>query len=398
MKGTTSQSAREQRPTVAHLVGTYLRSTATFVYQYITNMHRYRPLVLATFTEYPERFPFSALCAPDLSWPQGVLLKILRRLSHRQRMVEPFFQEIIQARGVTLLHAHFGPLGVFSLPLRAWSNLPLVTTFYGFDMSAMPRKRRWRKSYQELFSQGDLFLVEGSHMRDQLVSLGCPRDRVQIQRIGVDLDKFSLRPSPSAELHIPPGEMVRLLMVGRFVEKKGFEYGIRAFARILPEFPSARLRIVGDGELRAPLEQLVQQLEVEDEVVMLGAVPYDVYTEEARRAHIFMAPSVTAANGDSEGGAPTVLLEMQARGLPVLSTLHADIPEVVVDGASGYLVPERDEVTMSERLAELLAHPERWDEMGRAGRAHMERQHNIVTLAQELERKYDSARALHNCT
>jgi colanic acid/amylovoran biosynthesis glycosyltransferase len=276
--------------------------------------------------------------------------------------------------------------------------LPLVTTFYGFDMSAMPQKRGWRKSYQKLFSQGDLFLVEGSHMREQLVSLGCPRDRVQIQRIGVDLDKFSFPPTRSADLNaspgerVRPGEAVRILMVGRLVEKKGFEYGIRAFARILPRFPNAQLRIVGDGKLRARLEQIVQQLGIGDEVVMLGAVPYAVYAEEARRAHIFMAPSATAANGDSEGGAPTVLLEMQARGLPVLSTQHADIPEVVIDGASGYLVPERDEVALSQKLAELLAHPERWHEMGRAGRTHMEKQHNIVTVTKELERKYDSLR------
>jgi colanic acid/amylovoran biosynthesis glycosyltransferase len=376
-----------EAPTIAHLVGTYLSGTATFIYQYITHMHRYRPLVLATFTEDPGRFPFSDLYAPDLSWLQGIQVKVFRRLFRRQYLVEPFFQQIIQSRGATLLHAHFGTVGVFTLPLRSWSNLPLVTTFYGFDMSAMPRKRGWLKSYQDLFSQGDLFLVEGSHMRDQLVSLGCSRDKVQIQRIGVDLDNLSYRPAPTADEH------VRILMCGRFVEKKGLEYGIRAFARILSAFPKAQLRIIGDGVLRPRIEQLVQRLGLENYVVLLGSVPYDIYTNETMGAHIFMAPSVTAANGDSEGGAPTVLLEMQARGVPVLSTQHADIPEIVVDGASGYLVPERDEVALSEKLAELLAHPERWDEMGLAGRAHVEKQHNIIILAQDLERKYDSVRA-----
>ncbi|MCK4785971.1 MAG: glycosyltransferase [Desulfobacteraceae bacterium] len=380
-----------ERPVMAHLTGIYLPGTVTFIYQYITNMRRYNPVVLAASKDRPERFPFPDLYIPDLSRLQMLLVKLDRRLFHRQRLVEPFFQRTMQSRGVKLLHAHFGGIGVFALPLHFSSGLPLVTTFYGEDMSAVPRKPGWRKSYQKLFDNGALFLVEGSHMRDRLAALGCPLEKVQIQRIGVDLNRFSYRVVP------PRDESVRILMCGRFVEKKGFEYGIRAFAQVLPEFPKAQLRIVGDGPLRPRLEQLIRRLglEVGRSVVLMGYLSYDAYAEEAAQAHVFMAPSVTASNGDSEGGAPTVLLEMQARGLPILSTRHADIPEVVVDGASGYLVPERDEVTLSEKLAELLAYPERWDEMGRAGRAHIERQHDIVTLAQELEEKYDSVRAVY---
>lgn len=129
---------------------------------------------------------------------------------------------------------------------------------------------------------------------------------------------------------------------------------------------------------------------MEERVLLLGALPYHAYGEEADKAHILLAPSVTAANGDSEGGAPTVLLEMQARGLPILSTRHADIPEVVVDNVSGYLVPERDIEALSAKLVHLLAHPEQWDGIGEAGRAHVERQHDIVRLARELEGKYDA--------
>jgi colanic acid/amylovoran biosynthesis glycosyltransferase len=179
-------------------------------------------------------------------------------------------------------------------------------------------------------------------------------------------------------------------MCGRFVEKKGFEYGVRAFAQIRNEFPKAQLRIVGDGPLRPEIEGLVREHDLAERVLILGSLPYDAYAKEADKAHILLAPSVTAANGDSEGGAPTVLLEMQARGLPILSTRHADIPEVVADQVSGFLVPERDVKALSEKLVQLLAHPEQWDEMGRAGRAHMERQHDIVSLARELEGKYDS--------
>lgn len=375
-------------PTMAHLVPRYLSRTATFIYQYITNLHHYSPVVLATFREHPEQFPFSALHIPHLSQLQAFLVRIDRRLFHRQRLVEHFFRQTILSRRVKLLHAHFGPMGVFALPLRSSLGLPLVTTFYGTDMSAVPKRPRWRRSYRNLFDHGELFLIEGSHMRNQLVELGCPPGKVQIQRIGVDLKSFSYRVAP------PVHENVRILMCGRFVEKKGFEYGIRAFSRVLLEFPNAQLRIIGDGPLRRRIQSLVRRLGLEngERVVLLGHLSYARYQQEATNSHIFMAPSVTAADGDSEGGAPTVLLEMQARGLPVLSTLHADIPEVVVNGASGYLVSERDELALAQKLVELLAHPERWNQMGKAGRAHIESQHNIVTLAQQLEKIYDIVR------
>ena len=375
-----------ERLAVAHLIRRYLPGTATFIHQYITNMHRYEPVVLAALKERPKRFPFPDLYIPDLSRLQTFFVKVDRRLFHRERMVEPFFRQTIQSSEVKLLHAHFGPMGVLALSLRA--SLPLVTTFYGKDMSAFPRRPGWLKSYRKLFEEGDLFLVEGSHMKNRLVELGCPSGKIKIQRIGVDLKDFSYRAAP------PVDGYVRILMCGRFVEKKGFEYGVRAFSRILQEFPNARLRIVGDGPLRPKVERLIGSLgpEVGERITLLGYLSYAAYAEEAESAHILMAPSVTAADGDSEGGAPTVLLEMQARGVPVLSTWHADIPEVVVDGASGYLVPERDEAALAEKLVELLAHPERWGEMGRAGRSHIENQHNIVNLALQLEERYDAVR------
>lgn len=374
-----------KRPTVAHLMRSYLPGTCTFIYHYLTHIRRYRSIVLAVQRERSEQFPFPHVYAPNFSKVQYLLTRLDRRFLHRQRLAEPFFNRVIDGHPTKILHAHFGYTGVFALPLQFSSGLPLVTTFYGSDVSKMPQRRGWTESYRRLFAYGSLFLVEGSHLREQLVALGCPREKVQIQRIGVNIGQFSYRPSP------PVAEKVRILMCGRFIEKKGFEYGIRGFAQIASEFPNSQLRIVGDGELRPNIEQLIYDLESEvgQRIKLLGHLDYAAYAEEAMQAHLFMAPSVTAANGNSEGGAPTVLLEMQARGLPVLSTYHADIPEVVIDGVSGYLVSERDDKALGEKLAELLAHPKRWDEMGRAGRKHIENQHDIVKLASQLEQKYD---------
>jgi len=125
-------------------------------------------------------------------------------------------------------------------------------------------------------------------------------------------------------------------------------------------------------------------------VYLLGYQSHYVFVEELGKAHIYIQPSVTAQNGDSEGGAPTTLLEAQAAGVPVLSTYHADIPEVVVDGKSGFLVPERDSNALAERLEYLIAHPEEWSTMGREGRRHVEMNYTIYKETENLENIYDA--------
>jgi colanic acid/amylovoran/stewartan biosynthesis glycosyltransferase WcaL/AmsK/CpsK len=128
---------------------------------------------------------------------------------------------------------------------------------------------------------------------------------------------------------------------------------------------------------------------LEGVVRCLGFQPYSVLRETLLQHHLFLSPSRTARNGDSEGGAPVSLLEAQATGMPVLSTHHADIPEVVVNGKTGLLSPEYDLKTLTCNLTQLILTPSRWESMGTAGRAHIEEHHNLRTQAAKLENLYD---------
>jgi colanic acid/amylovoran biosynthesis glycosyltransferase len=98
---------------------------------------------------------------------------------------------------------------------------------------------------------------------------------------------------------------------------------------------------------------------------------------------------VHAANGDAEGGAPVTLIEMSAAGLPIVASDHCDIPEVVVHGESGLIVPEGDAEALADTLLALAAAPERWPAMGRAGRAHVEREYDVAKQVAKLEALYD---------
>ncbi len=105
-------------------------------------------------------------------------------------------------------------------------------------------------------------------------------------------------------------------------------------------------------------------------------------------AHLLLLPSVAAADGDQEC-TPVSLMDAQAAGMPVLSTRHSGIPEVVPDGQSGFLVPERDVAALAERLLFLADHPEIWPEMGHAGRRHVERNYNCERLSRLTVEMYE---------
>lgn len=295
-----------------------------------------------------------------------------------------YFEKIIKENNVKLLHAHFGTEGVRYLKLKKNLDLPIITTFYGSDVSMNPKKSYWKKQYIRLFQEGDLFLTEGNNMKQELIKLGCPENKIIVQHLGVDLTTFNFTPRT-----LPENGNIVILIAGSFREKKGIPYAIRAFAKVKKDHPNIQLRILGDGPLRDQIESLIAELDISDSVTLLGYQPHDVFLTEATNAHIFMLPSITARNGDTEGGAPVAILEVQATGLPVISSYHADIPAVVVDGKSALLAPERDVETLAKHLCYLVEHPEVWSAMGRAGREHVEQEYDVMVQVGKLEEIYD---------
>ena len=372
------------KPVVAELIWHYLPRTQTFVYGYLRSFTRVQPAVFASELENLDVFPLTDVTfVRPTRHVERAIDKATHWVSGSRRVREARYARAVESRGASVLHGHFGwscPTGV---PLKRDLGVPLITTFYGQDMSASPSLPEWRAEYDRLFEEGDVFLVEGSHMRRQLADLGCPAERIAIQHIGVDVTQadFAARTPPD-------GSPITVLMCSSFVEKKGLPYGIEAFAKVRTQRTDVRLVVAGDGPGRADIERLIDELGIREDVELVGFVNHSRFFELARDAAIFMAPSITASNGDSEGGAPTVLLEAQACGLPVLSTLHADIPEVVLDSVSGYLVPERDVDSLAERLAYLLDHSETWAEMGLAGRRHVEDSYDLSDQARRLEDLY----------
>lgn len=337
--------------------------------------------MLARFAENVFHFPFENLYTLS-QLPR--FQRFWNYASFKLHGQPPYFHQVIRRERPSLLHAHFGTEGVYALPLRHVHQLPLITTFYGKDMSQQATEPKWQRGYQQLFAQGELFLVEGSHMQSELVKLGCPENKIRISHIGVDTQKFHFLPRAK-----PETGPIHLLMCGRLVEKKGVAYAIEALSYLVTDYPQLQLKIIGDGPLRPELERLIQERHVQKHVQILGYLSHDNYAKEMATAHIFLAPSVLATDGDSEGGAPTVLLEAQASGVLILASTHADIPEVVGVKEPGYLVPERDGKTLAANLRQMLESPYRWLEWAKIGRQHIETEYDIQKVTRSLEAIYD---------
>lgn len=280
-----------------------------------------------------------------------------------------------------IVHCHFGFEGVKSVFLRDLGLLKgkLIVTFHGGDMTKYLQEEGDRV-YQKLFEQGDLFLPISNHWRQKLLDLGCPAAKIGVHHMGIDSTSFSLVSRQKCD-------RLSLVSVCRLTEKKGIEYAIRAVAELVNQGYKVKYQIIGDGVLKSALEQLSSSLNLENSVIFLGSQPKSKVIEALNQSDILLAPSITATNGDCEG-IPVALMEAMATGLPVISTWHSGIPELVQDGISGYLVAEKDVVGLAAKIAYLQEHPELRSQFGIAGAKKVREHYNIQLLNDHLVEMY----------
>jgi glycosyltransferase involved in cell wall biosynthesis len=320
--------------------------------------------------------------------PDATLAGLAREIVYITTGRSSILDRAIAEQGIDLLHAHFGVEGLYALPFALRHQLPLITTFWGFD-ATMSRARlftsrkpawiRYALLGERLRRRGTLFIAVSEFIRSRLIQSGFPSDRTIVHYNGVDVTAFT-----PAERE---AEDRTVLSVGRLVEKKGMEYLIKAFATVAGEVPEVRLEIAGDGPLRPSLERLVSDCGLSSRVTLHGSLSHRAVADLMQKASIICQPSVTAADGDAEG-LPTVVLEAAATAKPLLATHHSGIPEIVVDGTTGFLVPERDVAALADRLLSLLKNADLRRRMGEAGRRRIEEHFNLRKQVNRLEEIY----------
>jgi colanic acid/amylovoran biosynthesis glycosyltransferase len=369
---------------VIQSVERWLPLTETWLYNQIRflpqGIHNH---VVCEATENLDLFPYENLHSLKISGNVRYYLdKGMRWLGLRHHLA--FLTEQAKRNHVSLLHSHFGHIGWANL--AAAQGIRHLTTFYGLDVNFLPKQDpRWLKRYRALFVGVDRILCEGPHMASCIASLGCPKTKISVHHLGVAVDEI-----PFAPRSWSPGEPLRVLLAASFREKKGLTYALEALGVLLHDIP-LEITIVGDAgrEARSKIEKakilsVIDRLGLAPRIRLCGFQPHQFFFQEAYRHHLFLSPSVTAQDGDTEGGAPVSLIEMMASGMPVVATRHCDIPEVVRHLENGLLADERDVTGLVEQLRWWVGNPERWPAMLECGRQHVEKEFNAQTQGERL--------------
>lgn len=234
-----NQEAIKDKPVIAHSTFSWLPLTENWIYKQLKYINRYSSIIFTNTTCNLEHFPWEPIYCPDKN--QYAIFRFFRKLKLKSY---PFvFDAAIKKYKPVILHSHFGDRGWYDLPLAKKYGLKHVITFYGYDVNMLPTQQPvWKERYKELFNNADLFLCEGPHMARCLVNLGCPEEKVKVQRLGVEVDKI-----PFVQRKIGEDRLVKILIAGTFREKKGIPYALEAIGMLRDKYSNIRVTIIGDS-------------------------------------------------------------------------------------------------------------------------------------------------------
>jgi colanic acid/amylovoran biosynthesis glycosyltransferase len=359
------------KPTVLIFKETLLPLSETFIAAQASHLTQFSP-----------RYVGLGRVSPSLPLPDDSILLTggisrtanLRQKIYRRTGVAPTFHRLAEETGARLIHAHFASGGRSALPLARHLRIPLIVTLHGSDVTT---RMNFRDRYEDLWKKASLFICVSDFIKDKALGAGFPEEKLLKLFIGVDRDVFR----PVAAKRDPN----LVVFVGRLVEKKGCSYLLQAMARIVKDYPSAKTVVIGDGPLRSSLESLARQMDVPCE--FLGSQPSSVVREWMSRARVFCVPSVTAANGDSEG-LGMVFAEAQAIGTPVVTFNHAGMREVVLNEETGLLAKERDADALASQISRLLKDDEVWNRFSERSVAVIAESFDLRKQTAQLEECY----------
>ncbi|MCV9388811.1 glycosyltransferase [Reichenbachiella ulvae] len=266
----------------------------------------------------------------------------------------------LKKKNIQVVFAEYGPTGMAVLRICQKLKLPLIVHFHGHDASVLKTIEN-NKSYIPIFNYAQQIIAVSQAMKNKLIDLGCPKEKIIVTPCAPDDSFFEISSTLSEETFVG---------VGRFVDKKAPYYTILAFKKVLNKHPNAQLILAGDGPLRNVCKNLIQHWGIQQNVQLPGVIKPTDFKELLSNCRAFVQHSITAENGDMEG-TPVAVLEASAAGVPVVSTFHAGIPDVIIHQQTGLLSDEHDVETMARHMDQLLSDSVFSKKMGTKGKEHV---------------------------
>jgi len=372
---------------VIHLCNSFSPLSETFIYDYITELERQGienyVLTYNRINEKDRPFDKVILYKPkkDLIW---LILRFFAFFNNSQDKFFPIFRReikrIVKQVKPDIIHAHFGPMGVLISTTAKKLKIPLIVTFYGYDASSLIKEDFWIKEYQKLWKGASGITVLSKNMKDVLINIGCPENKITIVHLSRALDNILLKDLPKS--------IKNFISVGRLTEKKGHLDTLNAFKSIFQENPNIHLTIIGDGALKETLQKFIDDNNLNSNVKLLGAVNNKYTLNELYKSDAFILCSKTAENGDMEG-TPTVLVEAQVIGLPCITTYHAGIPEMIPQENHKFLAEEGNVEQIRDCIIKLIeTDKEELEEIVKRGRKKIKQDFSIEKEVKKLKHIY----------
>jgi len=337
----------------------------TFIRDQIAGFSKWADVYTIHSGRLPEKNEDGTLLNSRFFWG---LNKIVKVIAGRNNFFGNYgVKKYLKDNKIEVVLANYGMPGAHMAPICKALNIPMLVIFHGHDATDKKLLHEYRNKYKAMFDYATYTIAVSEEMKKRLIFAGANPEKIKLIPYGVDVDKF--KPGTYNEVK------KNFLAVGRFTEKKGPLYTIRAFYKALQKHPNAILIMVGGKTgLFEKCENLVKQLNIGESVIFKGVLNSEEIADLMSTSLAFVQHSITGSNGDMEG-TPLGILEASASGLPVISTLHGGIKEAVIHGETGFLVEEKDENAMADYMIKLLENPEMAKEMGINGRNHIVKNH-----------------------
>ena len=286
--------------------------------------------------------------------------------------------QYLRRKRVGVVLAEYGPTALTVARACSELKLPLITHFHGWDAYVLATQAAQRDAYQALFDQSAAIVAVSRHMQRHLIALGAPAEKTIWNPCGAEPD-----PTPGDPATTPPV----FLTVGRAAPKKATVVALLAFAQVLEKVPSARLELVGEhGE--QVTQQLTRALGIQHATTFHGSLTHEKVLDLMRRSRCYVHPSVTAPDGDMEG-TPVSVLEGMAAGLPIVSTRHGGIIDVLSNTTAGILLDEYDVQGTTAAMLQYAHDASRARRDGLEGRrlleAHWSMERSLASLSRVID-------------
>lgn len=337
---------------IAFYLPAFLNYSETFIYKLAKGIKKYKVMIICQERRNSNYFPFASV------------IVVKNRTDLRKALL---------VNNIRLIHAQFGLYGAEIADLAHNLQIPLITHFRGQDAYQLARRFFIRLAYKNLFKKGSLFLTVSEHLKNHLIKLGCSARKIKVYYGGIDLAQFKFK-----KRNFKIKKEYKVLMCGRLVEKKGYGLGLKALADL-----PVQINIVGDGPDKEKLKKIARGLKVK----FLGSLPYPEIKKYLANSDFLLAPYQTSKNGDSEG-IPNIIKEAMAVGLPVVTTKHSGIPELIKDGLSGYLAEEKDLAKLTEKIKKCINNYEKNKKFVLSARKKIEQKFDLIKQVNTLEKIY----------